>query len=525
MLKAVEDIVATIPQSDPNIPNAELRKVKVALELEELRHHAFGRKAILSARVQRYLNDAFAKPGTSVSASIVTAITNVVFHYEKQLVARLGNRNFFSEDERVAMAEALGGPVLIEKMALTPPIVATRAKLPISGALATQGYAFYDASFYALGVSPPRYDRGIGARFPLELSAEDAAFVASIEDTIDEAQRAMVAANPPSDNVTNEANENLKLASDLLRQYDKSGNSSLAMSAVRESAEVNKAALERFAGRLTRRQAEGKSNPASNQSTNTPGQAYRFQRAWNTEKFESKGVQLSLDESTPPQAGENSSMIAADTEPDEGHYEASTDTTWWRNDIPYGDTHPILNEDFRGFGRRELYYFLARSRRLVFDEQNWGYRKPFLHDNELAFWGAFRTPSLRNVELTAPYMHNGRFLTLQDVLTFYDDPTFQVPRDIAATSEFFKANPDKHPAIGDIDLSDDDKRALYFFLLCLTDDRVKYEQAPFDHPSIRIANGYEKDPSGELKELFIDISQTGAHGHPSLASPVFPSAH
>jgi cytochrome c peroxidase len=33
---------------------------------------------------------------------------------------------------------------------------------------------------------------------------------------------------------------------------------------------------------------------------------------------------------------------------------------------------------------------------------------------------AFKTPSLRNVALTAPYMHNGAFRTLDDVVTFYD---------------------------------------------------------------------------------------------------------
>ena len=33
----------------------------------------------------------------------------------------------------------------------------------------------------------------------------------------------------------------------------------------------------------------------------------------------------------------------------------------------------------------------------------------------------FRTPSLRNVTLTAPYMHNGTLATLEDVLTFYDE--------------------------------------------------------------------------------------------------------
>jgi cytochrome c peroxidase len=33
----------------------------------------------------------------------------------------------------------------------------------------------------------------------------------------------------------------------------------------------------------------------------------------------------------------------------------------------------------------------------------------------------FRTPSLRNVALTAPYMHNGVLATLEDVLAFYDE--------------------------------------------------------------------------------------------------------
>ena len=34
-------------------------------------------------------------------------------------------------------------------------------------------------------------------------------------------------------------------------------------------------------------------------------------------------------------------------------------------------------------------------------------------------WGAFKTPGLRNVALTAPYMHQGQFATLEDVLRFY----------------------------------------------------------------------------------------------------------
>lgn len=34
---------------------------------------------------------------------------------------------------------------------------------------------------------------------------------------------------------------------------------------------------------------------------------------------------------------------------------------------------------------------------------------------------AFRTPTLRNLSLTAPYMHNGAFQTLSDVIRFYDN--------------------------------------------------------------------------------------------------------
>jgi cytochrome c peroxidase len=41
-------------------------------------------------------------------------------------------------------------------------------------------------------------------------------------------------------------------------------------------------------------------------------------------------------------------------------------------------------------------------------------------DNATIHRHAFKTPSLRNVELTAPYMHNGVYRTLEDVVDFYD---------------------------------------------------------------------------------------------------------
>ena len=35
--------------------------------------------------------------------------------------------------------------------------------------------------------------------------------------------------------------------------------------------------------------------------------------------------------------------------------------------------------------------------------------------------GKFRTPTLRNIEFTAPYMHDGRFNSLEEVIDFYSD--------------------------------------------------------------------------------------------------------
>lgn len=43
----------------------------------------------------------------------------------------------------------------------------------------------------------------------------------------------------------------------------------------------------------------------------------------------------------------------------------------------------------------------------------------YLNSSSPEFVGAFKTPSLRNLDLTGPYMHDGRFTTLRDVLNFY----------------------------------------------------------------------------------------------------------
>ena len=87
---------------------------------------------------------------------------------------------------------------------------------------------------------------------------------------------------------------------------------------------------------------------------------------------------------------------------------------------------------------------------------------------------AFKTPTLRNTELTGPYMHNGGIATLEDVIRFYnrggdfhDENLFSIA-----------------PAMLAMNLDETHVADLAAFLRTLTDERVRREQAPFDHPSL-----------------------------------------
>jgi cytochrome c peroxidase len=78
--------------------------------------------------------------------------------------------------------------------------------------------------------------------------------------------------------------------------------------------------------------------------------------------------------------------------------------------------------------------------------------------------GKFATPSLRNVARTAPYMHDGRFATLEDVVRHYSSGVLR-----GATLD---PNLAKHPERG-ISLSAADQRALVAFLKTLTGEDKK----------------------------------------------------
>ncbi len=83
--------------------------------------------------------------------------------------------------------------------------------------------------------------------------------------------------------------------------------------------------------------------------------------------------------------------------------------------------------------------------------------------------GKFGVPSLRNVALTAPYMHDGRFQTLEEVVEHY---CTGIKR-----SATLDPNLARHPD-GGVPLSMEDKKALVAFLKMLTDEKFLPSAAP-----------------------------------------------
>ena len=75
-------------------------------------------------------------------------------------------------------------------------------------------------------------------------------------------------------------------------------------------------------------------------------------------------------------------------------------------------------------------------------------------------YGKFKSPSIRNLKFTAPYMHDGRFTTLDEVINHYSDGLQQ-----STTIDPLM----KKVSQGGVGLSTQEKANLKAFLLSLTD--------------------------------------------------------
>ena len=138
--------------------------------------------------------------------------------------------------------------------------------------------------------------------------------------------------------------------------------------------------------------------------------------------------------------------------------------------------------------------------------------------------GNFKAPGLRNVELTGPYFHNGSQATLRQVVDFYSrggDFGWQNLHDLDPDIEFRDG----------LNLSEEEKNDLVAFLIGLTDERVRWERAPFDHPSLCIPGGEAMNGSslvpdannpGQATDTTICLPAVGAGGRTTTQGPLIP---
>lgn len=82
--------------------------------------------------------------------------------------------------------------------------------------------------------------------------------------------------------------------------------------------------------------------------------------------------------------------------------------------------------------------------------------------------GVFKIPSLRNIALTAPYMHDGRFNTLEEVIDHYNEGIQNHPSLDWRLQKFDELSGTQQPI--KLHLDELEKMALVSFLKTLTDE-------------------------------------------------------
>lgn len=111
------------------------------------------------------------------------------------------------------------------------------------------------------------------------------------------------------------------------------------------------------------------------------------------------------------------------------------------------------NDDFRNIG--------------LFNAKDLNDKGRFLITKDPKDLGRFKIPGLRNIAQTAPYMHNGMFKTLREVIDYYNEPDKVVPNSINRDSLLNQP----------LNLTEQEKKDLENFLLSLSDERFIKKQA------------------------------------------------
>jgi cytochrome c peroxidase len=153
---------------------------------------------------------------------------------------------------------------------------------------------------------------------------------------------------------------------------------------------------------------------------------------------------------------------------------------------------------------------------------------PFNLDVADAVDGSFKTPGLRNIELTGPYFHSGSYGTLKGVVEFYNrGGNRRLNADLTDTTGFGPNGSNLDEVIAPLGMTDAEVDSMVAFMKALTDERVRWEAAPFDHPQLFLLEGIEGDEllappitlcNGILKgkDEFNEIPAVGAAGRSAI---------
>lgn len=208
--------------------------------------------------------------------------------------------------------------------------------------------------------------------------------------------------------------------------------------------------------------------------------------------------------------GRMSTMVMGDNRPavyDEGYYNIAV--TRSSDDVGLGGSDP--------FGNPLSFSGLAKKSQLLFNLYEQALPNVLVGPSaRIAVVGAFKTPGLRNVELTAPYFHNGGAATLEQVVELYNRGGNFANLNIA----------DLDADIQPLGLTAPEKADLVAFLKTLTDARVRRHAAPFDHPQLTVTNGHagttatvSADGTGRALDEFATVPAVGRAGYGTADIP------
>jgi cytochrome c peroxidase len=112
-------------------------------------------------------------------------------------------------------------------------------------------------------------------------------------------------------------------------------------------------------------------------------------------------------------------------------------------------TGDFTGDEFRGIG--------------LFDGKKHNDSGRYIISKKKADIGRFKVPGLRNIAMTAPYMHDGSMKSLREVIDYYDNPGKLLPNGLNRDSVLLEP----------LGLTEQEKQDLEAFLQALTDDRFR----------------------------------------------------